>query len=85
MGSRPPMPFFLDIPNHRSPIDPIPTKSTYQPLAITPIASTSSNEVDKIEAMVQVMMQKIDKNMQDQSSNLEKRLQDQVSKIGKEV
>ena len=39
LALRPPMPFFLEIPNHRPLIAPIPTTSTSQPLAMAPIAS----------------------------------------------
>ena len=48
LAPRPPMPFFPDIPNHKPPTAPISTTSTNQPLAITPVASTSSSEFKEL-------------------------------------
>ena len=46
------MPLFPDIPAPHPIVALIPTTSTSQPLAIGPIASTSSSGIDKIEAMM---------------------------------
>ena len=54
------MPFFPNMPNHQPIVALIPTISTSHPLAIIPLASTSSNRVDKIEAIMQRLMQNID-------------------------
>ena len=60
LAPRPPMPFFPDMPNHQPSVSHIHTSSTSQPLVVVPIASTSSNGVDKIEAMMQTLMQNMD-------------------------
>ena len=52
LAPRPPMPLFPDIPNHRPLVTPIPTTSTNQPLAITPMASTSSSELRELRDMM---------------------------------
>ena len=75
LAPRPQMPFFLDMPTHHPIMAPIPTKSTSQPLAITPITSTSLSAIDKIEAMIQ----NIDKKLQDQ----EKKMEDNFSLVQK--
>ena len=44
LAPRHPTPFFPKILDHKPPVALIPTTSTNQPLAITPVASTSSNK-----------------------------------------
>ena len=53
LAPRPPMPLFLEIPNHRPLVATIPTTSTSQPLAITPVASTSSSEFGELRDIMQ--------------------------------
>lgn len=67
IAPRPPMPFFLDMPNHQPTIAPIPTSSTSQPLALTPQSSTSSSELGELKAL----MQDIGQNFQFQDKKLE--------------
>jgi len=43
------MPFFPDVSNHQLAMDPLPTASTSQSLALVPQASTSSNGIDEIK------------------------------------
>lgn len=63
LAPRPPMTFFLDMPNHRPTIAPIPTSSTSQSLVVVLIASKSSNEFDNIESMMKKLMQNVDKKL----------------------
>lgn len=73
------MPFFPNMPNHQLVISPSPTTSIIQSLNMAPIASTSTNGVDKNEAMMQMMMQNIDKKLEDQ----EKMMEDNFSMVQK--
>ncbi len=50
----------------------IPTTITSHPLIVAPITSASSNGVDKIEAMMQTMIQNMDK-IKDYNYDMDKR------------
>ena len=52
LAPRPPMPLFPDVLAQKPIVASIHTFSTSQLLVVVPIASTSSNEFDKIEAMM---------------------------------
>ena len=52
LAPKPPMPFFLDVPNHQPAMALLPTTSTSQSLAPVPQASTSSNGIDEIKEMM---------------------------------
>ena len=52
LAPRPPIPLFLYIPTSHPTIAPIPTTSTRKPSVVSPIDSTSSSGMDKIEAMM---------------------------------
>lgn len=84
LAPKPPMPFFPDMPTHQPIVAPIPTTSTSQPLAITPIASTSSNELGELKDVMQALMQNIDKKLQDQEKKIEENLS-MVQKISNKV
>lgn len=56
---------------HQPLVAPIPTMTMSQPLATTPSTSTSSNGIDKVEAMFQVLMQNLDKKFQDQRLDMQ--------------
>ena len=56
LAPRPPMPFFLDVPNHQPAMAPLPTTSTSKSPTLVPQASTSSNGIDEIKEMMQSMM-----------------------------
>lgn len=71
LAPNPPMPFCPNIPNHQPILAPVPITSTSQSLVVVPIASTSSNGVDKIEAMMEKLMQNIDKKLHDQEKKME--------------
>lgn len=82
------MPLFLEIPTQFPSIAPICTTPRSQPLVVTPISSTSDNEIDKMEAMMQEMMLGLEKKLQDQSSEIKKSVQDRssvINKIGNEL
>ena len=49
--------------NHQPAMDPLPTTSTSQSLALVPQISTSSNGIDEIKEMMQSMMLNIDKRL----------------------
>lgn len=93
LAPSPPIPLFLDMPTHQPTMVPIPTTTASQPLVVAPSTSTSSNEIDKLEAMMQVIIQNINKikdhnsNMDtkfhDHSSDMERRLQDHTAVVQK--
>ena len=62
------MPIFPNVPTSQPSIAPIPTTSIDQPLVVTLIASTSSNELGELKDMMQALMKNVDKRFQDQSS-----------------
>jgi hypothetical protein len=72
LAPRPPIPFFPDVPNHQSPIAPLPTTSTSQSLTPVPQASTSSNGLDEIKEMIQGLVLNTDKR----EKTLDKKLQE---------
>ena len=63
LSPRPPMPLFLDMPTQQPVVAPTPTISTSQPSVVVPIASTSCSETNKLEAMMQTMMQGLNKKL----------------------
>ena len=81
IAPRPPMPLFLEIPNHQPSITPIPTTSSSQPLAATSSSSTSTSELSTLESMMQTLMQGLDKKLQEKSSKIKKNLQEQGSEL----
>lgn len=72
LAPRPPMAFFLDVPNHQPAMAPLPTTSTSQALTPVPQACTSSNGLDEIKEMIQGLVQNIDKR----EKTLDKKLQE---------
>lgn len=82
LAPRPPMPLFPEMPTQVPTVAPIPIASTSQPLVVAlVVASTSANETDKLETLMQNMMLGLEKKIQDQSSEIKKILQDQSSVV----
>lgn len=63
LATRPSMPLFPNIPNHQPSVAPIPTTSCNLPLVSVPSTSTSSNEMGKLDSMMQTMMLNMDKKL----------------------
>ena len=59
------MPLFPYMPYHQPIVAPIPTTSSNLPLVSVPSTSTFSNEMGKLESMMQTMMLNMEKKLQE--------------------
>lgn len=71
LSPSPSIPSFPNMPNHQPIVAPIHVSFVSQPLVVVLTASTSSNGIDRIKAMMQKLMQNIDKRMLDQEKKME--------------
>lgn len=78
------MSFFTDMPNHQPVVALVHVSSISQPLVVVSITSISFNGVDRIEAMMQTLMQNVDRRMLDQEKKMEENSA-VVQKMGNEL